>query len=90
MENMPYRQVLPINAYQSTAWLVEFENKIQMVQIWHKGAKIQHVVDALKTQHPGEKFTVAAIDAGSFTIKHTQMSMTNARKLNQDMFVVLF
>lgn len=84
-----YEDVLPIDAYQSTVWLVEFENGAKHLNVWHKDAKIEDIVESSKMQFKDIKFTVAAIDVGTFCLYQTGMSMSNGRKLNQDMEVVL-
>lgn len=84
-----YADVLPIKAYVSTPWLVKFENGCLQLHVWHKKAKIEDIVNAVKMTHPGVKFTVAAIDVGTFTLHHINHSMSNGRLLNQDMVVVI-
>lgn len=89
-----YSNVLPIDAYQSTAWLVEFQHMSSLFQstkqlhVWHKGAKIEDIVESIKLYDPEAKFTVSAMDVGTFNIRSVQCSMSNGRKLNQDMVVV--
>jgi len=84
-----YEDVQPINSYQSTVWLVEFENGAKILNVWHKDAKIENIVESAKMEYPDIKFTVAAINVGTFCLYQTGMSMSNGRKLNQDMEVVL-
>ncbi len=84
-----YSSVLPIESYTSTPWMVEFENGCKQLHLWHKKAKIEDIVDAVKMTHPGIKFTVAAFDVGVFTLHHIDHAMSNGRKLNQDMCVVV-
>jgi len=90
-----YNNVLPIEAHQSTVWLVEFQHMSSMFQstkqlhVWHKNAKIEDIVEAIKLYDPEAKFTVTTVDVGTFEISAIQNSMSNARKLNQDMFVVV-
>ena len=84
-----YEDVMPIHAYQSTVWMVEFENNAKHLNVWHRHAKIEDIVEATKMEFPDIKFTVAAIDVGTFFLYQTGMSMSNGRKLNQDMEVVV-
>jgi len=86
---MKYNEVLPINAYVSTAWMVEFTNGCKQLNLWHKNAKIEDVVEAIGMQWPNYEFTVAAVDVGVFTVHHVDHSLSNGRKLNQDMEVVI-
>jgi len=46
-------------------------------------------VTATKMQFPEYPFTVAAIDVGIFYLYQTGHSMSNARKVNQDMEIVV-
>lgn len=84
-----YKDVLPIEGYQSTVWLTQFENGAKHLNVWHKDAKIEDIVGAAKVEFPEIKFTVAAIDVGTFYLYNTGVSMPNGRKLNQDMEVVV-
>lgn len=84
-----YDKVLPIKAYNSSVWLVEFEYGQKLLQIWHKNAKIEDIVNAMKMQYPASVFTVSAIDVGSVWVSKIESMMSNGRKLNQDMEVVI-
>jgi hypothetical protein len=84
-----YDEVLPIEAYNSSVWLVEFEYGQNLLQIWHKDAKIEHVVAGMKMLYPDSEFTVAAVDVGSVWISQIENMMSNGRKLNQNMEVVI-
>ena len=84
-----YEDVMPIHAHQSSVWLVEFENGAKCLNVWHKDAKIEDIVESAKMEYPDIKFTVAAIDVGTFYLYQTGMSMSNGRKLNQDMEVIV-
>jgi len=84
-----YKDVAPIHPYQSTVWMVEFENNAKILNVWHKDAKIEDIVESAKMEYPDIKFTVAAVNVGTFCLYQTGMSMSNGRKLNQDMEVVL-
>ena len=84
-----YKDVVAIDAYQSTPWLVKFSNGCLQLHVWHKKAKIEDIVAAVKMQHPGVPFTVGAVDVGTFTLHHIDQALSNARLLNQDMEVVI-
>lgn len=84
-----YKDTMPIKPYISTVWMVEFENGAKHLNVWHKDAKIEDIVESVKMEHPDIKFTVATIDVGTFYLYQTGMSMSNGRKLNQDMEVVI-
>jgi hypothetical protein len=84
-----YEDVLPIDSYQSTVWLIEFPNGCQQLHVWHKDAKIEDIVDSVKVHYPDLPFTVAAIDVGMFTLHSTHHSLSNGRKLNQNKEVVV-
>ena len=88
-EVFKYKDVLPVEGKQSTVWLVEFENGAKHLNVWHKDAKIEDIVTATKMQFPEYPFTVAAIDVGIFYLYQTGHSMSNARKVNQDMEIVV-
>jgi hypothetical protein len=68
---------------------VEFENGAKYLNVWHKDAKIEDIVGASKMEFPDVKFTVTAIDVGTFILYQTGHSLSNGRMLNQDMEVVL-
>ncbi len=91
-----YSNVLPIDAFQSSVWLVEFQHMSQQLShstkqlhVWHKKAKIEDIVEAIKLYDPEAKFTVAAVDVGTFNIESVANALSNGRKLNQDMIVVV-
>lgn len=91
-----YSNVMLIDAYQSTVWLVEFQHMSQrlfhstkQLHVWHKKAKIENIVEAIKLYDPEAKFTVAAVDVGTFNIDSIANALSNGRKLNQDMIVVV-
>jgi len=83
-----YDEVVPIEGKQSTVWLVEFANGAKHLNVWHKDAKIEDVVEATKVQFT-EPFTVSSIDVGIFYLYQTGHSLSNARKVNQDMEIVV-
>jgi hypothetical protein len=80
-----YEDVMPVDSYQSTPWLVEFDNGCKQIQLWHSKAIIKDIVEAMKMQYPNNKFTVAAVDVGVFTIGKVEQCLSNGRKVNQDM-----
>ncbi len=85
-----YHEVMTIDAYQSSVWLIEFAAGQKKLMIWHKDAEIQNIVEAVKLQHPQPiQFTVAAVDVGSVWLHSIEHMMSNGRKLNQDMEVVV-
>lgn len=84
-----YEDVAPIEGKQSTVWLVEFSNGAKHLNVWHKDAKIEDIVQATKVQSPGIGFTVASIDVGVFYLYQTGHSLSNARKVNQNMEIVV-
>jgi hypothetical protein len=84
-----YADVLPIKSVAATVWLTEFENGQKVLQVWHKDAKIEDIVEATRVARPGEKFTVGSIDVGAFEISKVQLSYANARKVNQDLIMVV-
>lgn len=86
---MKYDEVLPIKSCPSTAWLVEFGGGQRQLCVWPRDTKIEDVVKMVKNHYPTSKFTVSAVDTGVFALHHTEWSMTNGRKLNQDMEVTV-
>lgn len=87
---MKYEDACSIEPRLSTVWVVEFETGAKELHVWHRSTKVEDVVSAIKTFHPGEKFTVGMIDVGIFNLHSVQNSYTpDARKINQDMEVVL-
>jgi len=84
-----YEDVIPIKAYNSSCWMVKFPQGQILLEVWHKEAKIEDIVEAMKMQFPGTKFTVAALDVGAFWIQTVENSMSNGRMVNQDMEVVI-
>jgi hypothetical protein len=92
-----YENVLPIAAYNSSCWLIEFAahpataelGPNQLLQIWHKDTKIEDVVESMKNQFSASKFTVAAVDVGSVWVYGVEQMLSNGRKLNQNMEVVI-
>jgi hypothetical protein len=85
-----YKDALPIKTFNSSVWLVKFEQGQQLLQVWHKEAKIEDIVIAVKMEFAtGPKFTVSAVDVGSFWLHSTKTSLTNGRMVNQDMEVVV-
>lgn len=89
MKRYKYKDVLPIESYQSTAWLIEFISGRKQIAIWHKDAQIEDIVKATKIQNPGKKFTISVVDVGVFDITMIVNCMFNDRKLNQNMRVVI-
>jgi hypothetical protein len=90
MTTYKYNEVLPIDSYQSTAWLITFDNGNKMIAIWHHEAKIENVVEAIKVHYPNTKFEVNPISVGRFAINPVIMNyMANGRGVNQDMEVVV-
>ena len=85
-----YHDVLEIKAYKATAWLADFKYGKRELLVWHDGAKIEDIVEAIKNSNSaGTKFTVTAICVGTYEISSCHNSLTNGRKLNQDMEVVI-
>jgi hypothetical protein len=84
-----YKDGMLIDAKISTTWMVKFENGCKQLQVWHRDAKIKDIAKSVKTQWPKCRFTVAAVDVGVFTIHHIDHSLSDGRKLNQDMQVVV-
>lgn len=84
-----YSEVLPIESFTSTVWMVEFEGGKKELHIWHKAAKIEDIVHAINNYKPGSKFTVSAVDVGIVTIGEIGQLYSNGRKLNQDMIVAI-
>lgn len=89
MKRPKYKNVLPIKSFKSTSWLVEMEDGRKYVCIWHKKAKIEHIVDFIKLRYQKFKFTVSAIEVGMYDINIVDHAMTNGRKLNQNKRVVI-
>lgn len=86
---MKYFDVLPVEPYVSTLWLIEFENGEKQLAAWHREARIEHIVEATKTFNPGRKFKVTTVDVGTFRISDTLHALSNGRGVNQDMEVVV-
>jgi len=84
-----YDEVMPINSYQRTVWIVKFPNGCTQLHVWHDKAKIEDIVTTVKMTHPSIPFTVGAMDVGVFTLDHIDHSMSNARKVNQDLEIVV-
>lgn len=87
-----YDEVIPIKSYIRTTWMIEEEyptHKRRFIAVWHGEAKIEDIVMAHKTMKPDVKFTVAALDVGMFEVHLPIHAMSNARKLNQNMCVVV-
>ena len=89
-ETFLYKDTLPIKAYNSTVWLVKFKQGQQLLQIWHKDAKIEDIVNAVKMEFSAQKFTVSAVDVGSVWIQTVNTMHSNGRMVNQDMEVEVF
>jgi hypothetical protein len=82
---MKYEDVIPINPYVSTVWLIEFNDGEKHLAVWHIKAKIEDVVEATRTYHPGRKFKVTTVDVGTFVISQTLHALSNGRGVNQDL-----
>jgi len=88
-ETFLYKDVLPIKGYKSSVWLVKFEQGQRLLHIWHKDAKIEDIVAAVKREFSAQKFTVAAVDVGSVWVQTVNNMYSNGRMVNQDMEVVV-
>lgn len=84
-----YDEVLPIESHLSTVWMINFEAGPRKLQIWHKDAKIEEIVEATKAMYPKDKFDVEAVNVGSIWVHSIENMMSDGRKLNQDMEVVI-
>lgn len=91
---MHYSECKPIEARLATVWKVTFANGHQMLQIWCKEARIEQVVEHTKVLYPNSRFTVGIITVGEFNLDEktpvVQSYSDDARKLNQDMELVLW
>jgi len=82
---MKYEDVIPIDPYVSTVWLIEFKDGEKQLAVWHRKAKIEDIVEATKTFNPGRQFKVTSMDVGTFRISETLHSLSNGRGVNQNM-----
>ncbi len=84
-----YKDVASIDAYNSSVWLVKFATGQQLLQVWHKKAKIEDIVEGINMQFSGCNFTVSAVDVGSIWIHAVEHMLSNGRMVNQNMEVVV-
>lgn len=87
-----YSEVLPIEAYKSTVWLIEEEYptaKRTFLSVWHDKAKIEDIVNFFKRESNTGVFTVAALNVGTFEVSKILHALSNGRKVNQDLKVVV-
>lgn len=89
MKRYRYKDTLPIETKESSAWLIEIEDGRKFISIWCREAKIEDIVKYIKLRYPQFKFTVASIDIGMFEITAIDHSYGNARKLNQNMRIII-
>lgn len=90
MKRIKYKDCAKIKPFKSTVWLVEFESGIKEIAVWHKKAKIEDIVKAMKLQNPKTKFTVCSVDVGHFRIRKLKFHlMGNGGKLNQKLELIL-
>lgn len=91
MKRTKYKDCTEIKPFKSTVWLVESESGIKEIAIWHKKAKIEDIVQAMKIQNPKTKFTVCPVDVGHFRIRKSksQHFLTDSKKINQKLELIL-
>jgi hypothetical protein len=80
-----YEDTPEITPHVFTVWIVTFKSGAKQLQVWHKNAKIEHVVESMKAKHPKIKFDVAIADVGVFYLYYTGLNIPSGRKVNQDM-----
>jgi hypothetical protein len=89
--SQPYNKCKPIEGRVSSVWLVYFSDGREQLQVWHKDAKVEEIVEHVK-MHDKQQFLVGQIDVGEFNldpetpISHSYSS--DGRQVNQDMEMV--
>lgn len=87
---MNYHNTVPIIPSINSTWLIEYDNGLKMISIWHHKAKIEEIIEFINTTYPQHgPFTVANVNVGTFGISYVDHSMSNGRKVNQNYEVVL-
>lgn len=84
----PVTQV-PIESRPCSAWIVEFRDGKKLLTLWAKDATITDIVRHYNAMHPGQQFQVTPVDVGEFTVSTEHSYSHDARRVDQDGYVLL-